>query len=83
VEVGEELITPGAHLQHKRLRFIVHLCRGGWLLRVHPRPLQANMMRWVEPEQLADFPFPAPTSGSWRPVRALAEAALLKDSKKQ
>ncbi|APD48060.1 A/G-specific adenine glycosylase [Synechococcus sp. CS-602] len=59
VEVGEELITLEHIYSHKRLRFIVHLCR--WCSG-DPRPLASQQVRWVEPEQLADFPFPAANS---------------------
>ena len=56
VEVGEELITLEHAYSHKKLRFVVHLCRwtGG-----EPQPLACQQVRWVRPEQLVDFPFPA------------------------
>jgi A/G-specific adenine glycosylase len=56
VEVGDELIRLDHAYSHKRLRFIVHLCRwsGG-----EPQPLASQQVRWVEPERLAEFPFPA------------------------
>jgi A/G-specific adenine glycosylase len=56
VEVGEELITFEHAYSHKRLRFVVHLCR--WLSG-EPQPLAAQQVRWVEPGRLQDFPFPA------------------------
>ena len=56
VEVGEELITLEHAYSHKRLRFVVHLCR--WLSG-EPQPLAAQQVRWVEPRQLGEFPFPA------------------------
>jgi A/G-specific adenine glycosylase len=56
VEVGEELITLEHAYSHKRLRFIVHLCR--WSCG-EPQPLASQQVRWVEPERLAEFPFPA------------------------
>lgn len=54
--MGEELIRLDHAYSHKRLRFIVHLCRwsGG-----EPQPLASQQVRWVEPERLAEFPFPA------------------------
>lgn len=55
-EVGEELITLEHSYSHKRLRFVVHLCR--WLAG-DPQPLASQQVRWVEPEGLAAFPFPA------------------------
>lgn len=56
VEVVGELITLEHAYSHKKLRFVVHLCR--WLSG-EPRPLASQQVRWVRPEQLADFPFPA------------------------
>jgi A/G-specific adenine glycosylase len=56
VEVGEELITLEHAYSHKRLRFVVHLCR--WLSG-EPQPLAAQQVRWVEPGRLEEFPFPA------------------------
>ena len=56
VEVGEELITLEHAYSHKRLRFVVHLCR--WLSG-DPQPLAAQQVRWVEPGRLEEFPFPA------------------------
>ena len=56
VEVGEELIILDHSYSHKRLRFVVHLCqwRAG-----EPQPLASQQVRWVKPQQLRDFPFPA------------------------
>ncbi|WP_398331349.1 A/G-specific adenine glycosylase [Vulcanococcus sp.] len=56
VAVGEELITLEHAYSHKRLRFVVHLCR--WLSG-EPQPLAAQQVRWVEPARLGEFPFPA------------------------
>ena len=56
VEVGEELITLEHAYSHKRLRFVVHLCR--WLSG-EPQPLASQQVRWVEPARLDAFPFPA------------------------
>ena len=56
VEVGEELISLDHAYSHKRLRFVVHLCR--WRSG-EPQPLASQQVRWVKPEQLSDFPFPA------------------------
>lgn len=55
-EVGEELITLEHAYSHKRLRFVVHLCR--WLSG-EPQPLASQRVRWVEPAELLAFPFPA------------------------
>ncbi len=56
VAVGDELITLDHAYSHKRLRFVVHLCR--WLAG-EPQPLASQQVRWVRPGQLANFPFPA------------------------
>ena len=55
-EVGEELITLEHAYSHKRLRFVVHLCRwtGG-----EPQPLASQQVRWVAPGDLDAYPFPA------------------------
>ncbi len=56
VAVGEELITLEHAYSHKRLRFVVHLCehRSG-----EPQALACQQVRWVEPEELDSYPFPA------------------------
>ena len=56
VEVGEELISLEHAYSHKRLRFVVHLCR--WL-GGEPQPLACQQVRWVEPADLDAYPFPA------------------------
>lgn len=66
-DVGEQLITLDHAYSHKRLRFVVHLCR--WLSG-EPRPLASQQVRWVRPEQLAEFPFPAANA---RIIAALQE----------
>jgi A/G-specific adenine glycosylase len=67
VDVGEELITLEHAYSHKKLRFVVHLCR--WLSG-EPQPLACQQVRWVRPQQLADFPFPAANA---RIIAALLE----------
>jgi A/G-specific adenine glycosylase len=59
VEVGEELIQLEHAYSHKRLRFVVHLCR--WLAG-EPQPLACQQVRWVDPADLDAFPFPAANS---------------------
>lgn len=56
VAVGEELITLEHAYSHKRLRFVVHLCehRSG-----EPQALACQQVRWVAPEELDSYPFPA------------------------
>ena len=56
VEVGDELITFEHAYSHKRLRFVVHLCR--WL-GGEPQPLASQQVRWVAPGELDAYPFPA------------------------
>ncbi|MEX1324494.1 MAG: 8-oxo-dGTP diphosphatase MutT [Synechococcaceae cyanobacterium] len=67
VAVGEELISLEHAYSHKRLRFVVHLCT--WLSG-EPQPLASQQVRWVRPEQLAEFPFPAANA---RIIAALLE----------
>ncbi len=69
--VGEELITLEHAYSHKRLRFVVHLCT--WLSG-EPQPLASQQVRWVLPEQLSLFPFPAANS---RIIAALKERLAL------
>ena len=56
VEVGEELISLEHAYSHKRLRFVVHLCR--WL-GGEPQALASQQVRWVHPRDLDAYPFPA------------------------
>jgi A/G-specific adenine glycosylase len=65
--VGEELISLEHRYSHRRLRFVVHLCR--WLSG-DPQPLASQQVRWVEPARLAEFPFPAANA---RIIAALLE----------
>jgi A/G-specific adenine glycosylase len=55
VEVGELLITLDHAYSHKRLRFVVHLCR--WKAG-EPQPLASQQVRWVPLAQLDRFAFP-------------------------
>ena len=56
VSVGEALITLDHAYSHKKLQFVVHLCR--WISG-EPQPLASQQVRWVRPEHLKDYPFPA------------------------
>ena len=56
VQVGEELITVDHAYSHKKLRFVVHLCT--WVSG-DPQPLASQQVRWVRPESLKNYPFPA------------------------
>jgi A/G-specific adenine glycosylase len=67
VEVGEELISLEHAYSHKRLRFVVHLCR--WQAG-EPQPLASQQVRWVEPAELDAYPFPAANA---RIIAALRE----------
>jgi len=67
VEVGEELITLEHAYSHKKLRFVVHLCR--WLSG-EPQPLACQQVKWVEPAELSNYPFPAANA---RIIAALLE----------
>jgi A/G-specific adenine glycosylase len=56
VSVGDPLITVDHAYSHKKLQFVVHLCR--WISG-EPQPLASQQVRWVRPEYLKDYPFPA------------------------
>ena len=56
VEVGEELVVLEHAYGPKRLRFVVHRCT--WLSG-EPQPLASQQVRWVRPELLGEYPFPA------------------------
>ena len=56
VSVGKELITVDHAYSHKKLRFVVHLC--AWVSG-NPQPLASQQVRWVAPDQLNTFAFPA------------------------
>ena len=56
VTLGDKLITVNHAYSHKKLRFVVHLCT--WLSG-EPQPLASQQVRWVRPESLKEYPFPA------------------------
>jgi len=56
VTVREELITVDHAYSHKKLRFVVHLC--DWESG-EPQPLASQQVRWVRPEDLGNYAFPA------------------------
>ena len=56
VTVGEELITVDHAYSHKKLRFVVHLC--DWQSG-EPQPLASQQVRWVRPNDLGTYAFPA------------------------
>ncbi len=59
VDVSEHLISINHSYSHKNLRFIVHICQ--WI-DGEPQPLASQEVRWVEPDQLCNYPFPAANS---------------------
>ena len=71
-EVGEVLISLEHAYSHKRLRFVVHLCR--WISG-EPQPLASQQVRWVRPEQLDDYPFPAANARIIAALRQRLDAA--------
>ena len=56
VTVGDELITVDHAYSHKKLRFVVHLC--AWVSG-EPQPLASQQVRWVRPNDLGTYAFPA------------------------
>jgi A/G-specific adenine glycosylase len=56
VSVEDALTTVDHAYSHKKLQFVVHLCR--WISG-EPQPLASQQVRWVRLEQLKDYPFPA------------------------
>ena len=56
VTVGEELMTLEHAYSHKKLRFVVHICN--WESG-DPQPLASQQVRWVRPEDLRNYAFPA------------------------
>ena len=56
VQVGEQLIALDHSYSHKKLRFVVHICR--WIAG-EPKPLASQQVRWVKPQGLSEYPFPA------------------------
>jgi A/G-specific adenine glycosylase len=56
VTVGDELITVDHAYSHKKLRFVVYLCT--WESG-EPQPLASQQVRWVRPDDLKNYAFPA------------------------
>ena len=67
VSVDQQLICIDHAYSHKKLRFVVHLC--SWVSG-EPRPLASQQVRWVDPQDLGTYPFPAANS---RIIAALLE----------
>ena len=71
-EVGEELLVFEHAYSHRRLRFVVHLCR--WCAG-EPQPLASQQVRWVEPAELDAYPFPAANARIIAALRSRLAAA--------
>ncbi len=56
VEVQECLIVLDHAYSHMKLHFVVHICK--WIAGV-PQPLASQQVKWIKPEELFDYPFPA------------------------
>ena len=76
VQVGEELITVDHAYSHKKLLFVVHLCT--WVSG-DPQPLASQQVRWVRPESLNNYPFPAANA---RIIAALLDRLGAQDASK-
>ena len=59
VEVGELLISLEHSYSHKKMLFVVHLCH--WIAG-EPQPLESQQFRWVKPNELDGYAFPAANS---------------------
>ena len=56
VKAGKKLLSFEHLYSHKKLSFTVHICQ--WKSG-EPKPLASQKLRWVSPEKLVNFPFPA------------------------
>ncbi len=56
VKVGAMLIKFDHSYSHKELHFVVHLCE---LISGVPKPLSSSQLKWVNIQELSDYPFPA------------------------
>nr|WP_320668383.1 8-oxo-dGTP diphosphatase MutT [Prochlorococcus sp. MIT 1307] len=59
VEVGDLLISIEHSYSHKKLLFIVHICH---CIAGKPQPLASQQCRWVQPNELDQYPFPVANS---------------------
>jgi A/G-specific adenine glycosylase len=73
VAVGDELISLEHAYSHRRLRFVVHLCRH---MAGEPRPLASQQVRWVAVKDLDHYPFPTANA---RIIAALRERLAARD----
>ncbi len=56
VKVGQELISFVHTYSHKRLRFVVHICK---LVSGVPQPLASQQVKWIDPCSLSAYAFPS------------------------
>ncbi len=56
IQVLEKLLSFEHSYSHKKLHFIVHICK---LTSGTPKPIASQKLLWVDPKRLFDFPFPA------------------------
>ncbi len=56
VEVCDHLISINHAYSHKKLKFVVHICK---LIKGDPKPLASQQVRWVDIKNLSKYPFPA------------------------
>ena len=73
VTVGAELISVNHAYSHKKLRFVVHFC--DWMSG-EPQPLVSQQVRWVRPDELGNYAFPAANA---RIIEALLGRELQQD----
>ena len=59
VEVGHQLLNFDYAYSHKKLHFVVHICK---MISGDPQPLESQQIKWVQPECLSNHPFPAANS---------------------
>lgn len=56
IQVVEKLVSFQYSYSHKKLHFIVHICK---LKSGKPKPLASQKLLWVDPKRLVEFPFPS------------------------
>ncbi len=59
IKVGAKLLSFEHAYSHKTINFTVHFCK--WKSG-KPKPLASQILLWVSPEKLFEFPFPAANS---------------------
>ena len=56
VKVEKKLIEFDHCYTHKKLHFVVHICK---IISGKPQPISSCQIKWVLPSELASYPFPA------------------------